>query len=78
MLDALPHSIGVLVNSGDEEEYVPILERGMALPAMGHATFRLASLYQKGVSITAVEDVDSHLPLERLGDFNFLLHRLSS
>ena len=77
MLDALPHSIGVLVNGGAEEEYVPILERGMTLPAMGHATFKLASTHQKGVSITAVEDVGQDLPLERLGDFTFLLHRLS-
>jgi molecular chaperone DnaK (HSP70) len=77
MLDALPHSIGVLVNGGEEEEYVPILERGMALPAMGHATFKLASINQKGVSITAVEDVGQDLPLERLGEFTFLLHRLS-
>ena len=77
MLDALPHPIGVLVGAGNNEQYVPILERGMTLPAMHYATFRLSDVRQKGVTIIAVEDVDEDLPLERIGEFTFLLHRLS-
>ncbi len=56
MLDALPHTIGVLVStSNDDELYVPILESGMALPAMNYASFCLADIRQKGVTIMAVE-----------------------
>mmetsp|Transcript_7097 Transcript_7097/g.13395 ORF Transcript_7097/g.13395 Transcript_7097/m.13395 type:complete len:642 (-) Transcript_7097:773-2698(-) len=77
MLDALPHPIGVLVNNDDGELYVPILERGMELPAMNYATFRLDHVRQKGVTVIAVEDVGDDLPLERIGEFTFLLHRLS-
>jgi molecular chaperone DnaK (HSP70) len=78
MLDALPHTIGVLVSMGVENEtYIPILESGMALPAMNYASFKLADIYQKGVTIVAVEDVGDDLPLQRIGEFNFLLHRLS-
>jgi molecular chaperone DnaK (HSP70) len=82
MLDALPHPIGVLtLNENGEEDYVPILERGMELPAMNCATFQLKDVYQKGVTIVAVEDVGDEFPLERVGSgdgtFTFLLHRLS-
>jgi len=77
MLDALPHPIGVLVQCNGEEQYVPILEYGMELPAMHYASFRLDDVRQKGVTIVAVEDVDDDLPLERIGEFTFLLHRLS-
>jgi hypothetical protein len=49
----------------------------MELPAMNYATFRLNHVRQKGVTIIAVEDVDDGLPLERIGEFTFLLHRLS-
>lgn len=82
MLDALPHPIGVMVlDENGEEDYVPILKRGMTLPAMNCATFQLHDIYQKGVSITAVEDVGDEYPLERIGGgdgtFTFLLHRLS-
>lgn len=76
MLDALPHPIGVLLG-GEEEMYVPILERGMELPAMSYASFHLSDVRQKGVTIIAVEDVEEDLPLERIGEFHFLLHRLS-
>ena len=78
MLDALPHPIGVLVQCDGEEQYVPILERGMELPAMSYASFRLNNVRQKGVTIVAVEDVDDDLPLDRIGEFTFLLHRLSN
>jgi len=80
MLDALPHPIGVLLPSesgkAEDERYVPILESGMELPAMNCASFRLADVKQKGVTIVAVEDIGEDLPLERLGEFTFLLHRL--
>lgn len=74
MLDALPHPIGVLV---EEDMYVPILERGMELPAMHYASFCLGDVRQKGVTIIAVEDIGDDLPLERIGEFTFLLHWLS-
>jgi len=88
MLDAIPHSIGVLIGTDNkstvdkgkienDEMYVPILESGLALPAMKCATFSLDENDQKGVTIIAVEDVDEDLPLQRIGKFNFLLHRLS-
>lgn len=78
MLDALPHTIGVLVSTGDDDElYVPILEKGTALPAMNYASFHLADKGQKGVTIIAVEDVGEDQPLQRIGEFNFLLRRLS-
>ncbi len=78
MLDALPHTIGVLVSTGgDDETYVPILKSGMALPAMNCATFQLSDVRQKGVTIVAVEDVGEDYPLQKVGDFNFLLRRLT-
>jgi molecular chaperone DnaK (HSP70) len=86
MLDVLPHSIGVLVDSSTgcnrndddiDELYLPILHKGMVLPAMGYAKFRLADVRQKGITIVAVEDVSDDLPLERIGEFTFLLHRLT-
>lgn len=78
MLDALPHTIGVLIScDGDGEMYVPILKSGLTLPAMNYATFRLADVRQKGVTIIAVEDVGEDLPLQKIGEFTFLLHRLT-
>lgn len=44
---------------------------------MNYAAFRLADIRQKGVTITAVEDIGEDLPLQRIGEFNFLLHRLT-
>ena len=44
---------------------------------MNFASFRLGDVRQKGVTITAVEDVGDDFPLERIGEFTFLLHRLS-
>ena len=51
ILDELLQSIGVFVNGGEEEEYLSIFEQGMALPAMGHSAFHLATIKQKAVSI---------------------------
>ena len=78
MLDALPHPIGVLVPArGDGgEAYIPILRKDTGLPAMGCADFYLADIDQPGVTIVAVEDVGEDHPLQRLGEFTFLLHRL--
>jgi molecular chaperone DnaK (HSP70) len=73
MLDALPHSIGVELDNG---EFLPILDRDAQLPAVGCATFALADVHQPGVTVVAVEDVGDGLPLERIGEFSFLLRRL--
>lgn len=94
MLDALPHTLGVLLlpekqqqqdndnnnkneSSRGEEQYMAILHKDQTLPAVGHATFALADARQQGVTVVAVEDVGNGLPLERVGEFNFLLRRLS-
>jgi molecular chaperone DnaK (HSP70) len=74
MLDALPHSIGVQM---DNDAFLPILDKDAQLPAMGYATFALADVHQPGVTVVAVEDVGEELPLERIGEFTFLLRRLS-
>ena len=73
MLDALPHTIGVLLP--DQVSYVPVLEKNSQLPAMGFATFTLAGVHQQGVTVVAVEDVGESL--ERVGEFSFMLRRLS-
>ena len=56
MLDALPHTIVVLISSGEKDEmHIPILVSGMALPAMGYASFELTDIMQKGVTISKKE-----------------------
>ena len=75
MLDALPHTLGVLV-PGSETDYIPILAQDSVLPAMGYATFILADPNQAGVTVHAVEDTGDGT-LERVGEFSFLLRRLS-
>jgi hypothetical protein len=44
---------------------------------MGYATFALADVHQPGVSVMAVEHVGDDLPLENIGEFSFLLRRIS-
>ena len=79
MLDALPHAIGVLVpaESGGDEAYIPILTKDMPLPALNSKPFFLADFEQPGITIVAVEDVGDEFPLQRLGEFTFLLHKLT-
>ncbi|CAB9497174.1 Heat shock 70 kDa protein (Fragment) [Seminavis robusta] len=84
MLDTMPHAIGVLL---PDERFVEILPRDSQLPANGYTTFCVADLDQKGVTVKAVEvidddqassDDDGQTPkYQPLGDFTFLLHRLS-
>jgi molecular chaperone DnaK (HSP70) len=70
--------------------FVEIIPRDDPLPATGVATFQLADARQPGISLRAVEKVlelDHHqtekgrrrrrLLYPKLGDFTFLLHRLS-
>lgn len=79
MLDALPHTIGILIgNASDskEELYVPVLTKDTPLPAMGYKTFTLADIQQKGITVVAVEDVGDDEPLQNIGEFNFLLHKM--
>ena len=77
MLDAVPHAIGVLVAGGNSNEFVEILHKDASLPANGYATFQLANAQQAGVTVIAVEDVGENLPFSKLGDFTFLLHKLT-
>jgi molecular chaperone DnaK (HSP70) len=77
MLDAVPHAIGVSVVGGNNDEFVEILRKDASLPANGYATFQLANAYQAGVTVIAVEDVGENLPFSKLGDFTFLLHKLT-
>jgi molecular chaperone DnaK len=78
MLDAVPHAIGVsVVLGGKSNEFVEILHKDASLPANGYATFQLANAHQAGVTVIAVEDVGENLPFSKLGDFTFLLHKLT-
>ena len=79
MLDALPHAIGVLVQAenGGDEAYITILTKDMPLPALNAKPFFLADIEQPGITIVAVEDVGDEFPLQRLGEFTFLLHKLT-
>jgi hypothetical protein len=77
MLDAVPHAIGVSVVEGNSNEFVEILRKDASLPAKGYATFQLANAHQAGVTVIAVENVGENLPFSKLGDFTFLLHKLT-
>lgn len=74
MLDTIPYPIGVLT---DNQKFVEILEKGATLPAADYATFTLADVRQRGVTIQAVECVDAQPTYVRLGEFTFLLHKLT-
>lgn len=86
MLDTSPHAIGVLTRtaSGSDDDgdnpnngtFVEVLPRDAPLPAAGYATFVLADRLQKGVTLNAVECVGNG-SYSSLGEFTFLLHRLS-
>jgi molecular chaperone DnaK (HSP70) len=56
--------------------FVEILPKDAPLPAFGTATFALARVDQPGFTLTAVEDVGSKFPLQKIQQFTFLLHRL--
>ena len=79
MLDTTPHAIGVLSAGGD---FCEILPRDSPLPAKGYATFSLADIHQRGVTVQAVEQVrtadhhDHAVLYQPLGDFTFLLHKI--
>jgi len=79
MLDSLPHALGVLVpaDNGGDEAYIPILRKDMPLPALNAKPFFLADIDQPGITIVAVEDIGDEFPLQRLGEFTFLLHQLT-
>ena len=44
---------------------------------MNAKPFFLADIDQPGITIVAVEDVGDEFPLQRLGEFTFLLHKLT-
>ena len=75
MLDTVPHAIGVLLP--DSETFVEIISQDTALPASGSAVFQLADPQQPGVTLTAVEQVDGGRIYPKLGEFTFLLARMS-
>jgi len=80
MLDTMPHAIGALLKSGEEERFVQVLARDASLPAVGFGTFYVNDLDQKGVTVATVERIeqDNHQSMyQPLGDFTFLLHRLT-
>ena len=93
MLDAIPHSIGVLVPrkgediSGDkakdfivEGDFVPILLKDSSLPAKGSSSFSLNDPNQNGVTVLVFENIgndDHSLKLQFLGEFTFHLRRLN-
>ena len=64
-------------------EFVPILSKDSQLPANGFLTFSLSDVDQKGVTVLAYEDVSesssqSRQMLQFVGEFNFLLHKLTT
>jgi molecular chaperone DnaK (HSP70) len=73
MLDTVPHAIGILTPAGD---FVEVIPRNASLPASGSAVFELADVYQPGISLAAVEEVDGGRIHPKVGDFSFLLVRL--
>jgi len=75
MLDTVPHAIGVMLP--DSETFVEVISQDAALPASGSAVFQLADPLQPGVSLTAVEQIDGGQIYPKLGEFTFLLARLS-
>ena len=58
--------------------FVPIIRKDDPLPAMGSATFTLASLKQPGISVVAVEQIGPGDTFQCMGVFDFLLHCLPS
>ena len=57
--------------------FVPILLKDAPLPAMGSATFTLASEHQSGVTVIAAEHIGPGDIFQCMGVFDFLLHRLT-
>jgi len=88
MLDALPHTIGILVEMpplGNEnekvdqgEEFIPVLFKDDPLPTSNYKTFQLSHASQKGVTIPVVEFVGGGYPYQTIGELTFLLHKLSN
>lgn len=70
----------------ESSSYVEIISKDSTLPAANYATFQLADANQRGVTITAVEmieedDDEDHnrkTSYNVMGEFTFLLHRLTS
>jgi molecular chaperone DnaK (HSP70) len=75
--DRIAISSNVVVD--ETARFVKVLPRYATLPARGYATFQLARADQAGVSLKAVEQIseDGDLEYVSLGEFSFLLHRLS-
>jgi molecular chaperone DnaK (HSP70) len=73
MLDTVPHAIGVRLS---EAHFIEVIKKGSPLPATGFAPFQLADARQAGVTVQAVEQVDIET-YESIGDFTFLLHRMT-
>jgi molecular chaperone DnaK (HSP70) len=75
--DRIDISSNVVVD--EAAHFVEILPRYTTLPARHYATFQLALADQAGVSLKAVEQIseDGDLKYASLGEFNFLLHRLT-
>ena len=86
MLDALPHTIGILVEDetmvDDQKQktmgkFVPVLFKDSTFPSSNYKTFELLDPRQTGVTIQIVEHVGGGYDYEKISDFTFLLHKLS-
>ena len=72
-------------NMDDPHTFVQLISRGTTLPATGSATFQLAHVRQPGVTVSAVERIESvnqdgglfGSTFVNLGVFTFLLHQLT-
>mmetsp|Transcript_23883 Transcript_23883/g.34247 ORF Transcript_23883/g.34247 Transcript_23883/m.34247 type:complete len:726 (-) Transcript_23883:486-2663(-) len=86
MLDALPHTIGILVEDeslvDDQKQkkigkFVPVLFKDSIFPSSSYKTFELLDPCQTGVTIQIVEHVGGGYDYEKISDFTLLLHKLS-
>ena len=64
-------------NGSAQHHFIEILPRDASLPAASYATFQLADIHQPGVTVKAVEQIGDDNAYSTLGEFTFLLHRLT-
>lgn len=72
-----PYEKGDIIHADNRCNYVEILQKDGPLPAKGSATFTLAQIDQRGVTVVAAERIGEDT-FQCMGAFTFLLHRLDA